>query len=59
MPLSEQLRRVRALVRRRRLDDELREEVDAHIELRRQQLIESGVEPSAALSRARQQFGSM
>jgi hypothetical protein len=59
MPLSEQLRRVRALVRRRRLDDELREEVDAHIELRRQQLIESGVPAAEALASARRQFGNV
>lgn len=53
------LARAAALSRRNRLDAELREEIDLHIELRRRQLIESGVSPSDALASARQQFGNV
>src|SRR5215203_4057318 len=45
--------------RRSRLDDELREEIDQHIELRRARLVDAGVDPRQALSTARRQFGSV
>ncbi len=53
------LARIGAASRRNRLDAELREEIDQHIELRRQQLIESGVPPAEALATARRQFGNV
>ena len=53
------LARIGAASRRNRLDAELREEIDQHIELRRQQLIESGVPPADALATARRQFGNV
>ena len=56
--ISRYLRRIAALFRRDRLDDQLREEIAGHIELRRRQLIEAGVDPADAQSRARQQFGN-
>ena len=57
--LLELIRHVRAGARRSRLDDELRDEIDQHIELRRQQLVESGVPSAEALASARQQFGNV
>ena len=41
--LLELIRHVRAGLRRNRLDDELRDEIDAHIALRHQQLIAEGL----------------
>ena len=57
--LPEVVGRLRARCERSRLDDELREEIDQHIELRRQQLIESGVPAAEALASARRQFGNV
>ena len=51
--------RLRSLVARNRLDDQLREEIDGHIEMRCRQLIEAGVEPREALALARKQFGNI
>ena len=56
---SQLLARIGAASHRNRLDAELREEIDQHIELRRQQLIESGVPPADALAMARRQFGNV
>jgi hypothetical protein len=53
------LARIGAASRRSRLDAELREEIDQHIELRRQQLIDSGVPPADALASARRHFGNV
>ena len=53
------VRRVIARLRRDRLDDELREEIEGHIELRRQQLIEDGADPSRAGQDARRAFGNV
>jgi len=44
--------------RRRRLDDELRDEVGLHIELRRQALIDDGMDPDAAEHESRRMFGN-
>jgi predicted permease len=52
-------RRAVARLTRNRLDDELREEIEQHIEWRRRQLIDAGADPAEALSRARQQFGNV
>src|SRR5688572_12601676 len=53
------MRRLRALWRRDRLDDELAEEIGTHIELRRQELIAQGWPPSGAAAEARRQFGNV
>ena len=51
-------RRAWACIRRRRLEDDLRAEVDHHLELRRLRLIEDGVHPDAAAAEARRLFGN-
>lgn len=56
--MSHWLRRIRALVTRRRLDDELAEEIRQHLELRRQQLVEAGMEPEQAACEAHRMFGN-
>jgi putative ABC transport system permease protein len=53
------LRRLKALATRRRLDDELREEIEAHIEARRQALVADGMDERDALHAARRQFGNV
>src|SRR4051812_46891895 len=52
------LRRVVLWPRRRRLDDELRDEVALHLELRRQALIETGMDPGEATTQAQRMFGN-
>jgi hypothetical protein len=52
------LRRVVLWRRRRRLDDELRDEVALHLELRRQALIETGMDPGEATTQAQRIFGN-
>ena len=52
------LNRIRALFSRARLDDELREEMEGHIERRRQALIDDGRDPAAAAAEARRMFGN-
>jgi predicted permease len=46
-------------LRRNRLDDELREEIAQHIELRRAQLVDAGIEPRQAQVLATKQFGNV
>ena len=53
------LRRVRALLHRRRLDDELRAEIADHLEHRRQQLLAEGMSPTEADAAARRAFGNV
>ena len=53
------LRRAVARLRRDRLDDDLRDEVELHIELRRQQLVADGIDPREAEYRARRMFGNV
>src|SRR5688572_10745035 len=53
------LRRLVALLRRRRIDADLSEEIDMHLELRRRALVESGMAPDAAAHEARRQFGNV
>jgi predicted permease len=50
--------RIRSLFSRARLDDELREEIDGHIDLRRRALIEEGMDPREAACEARRAFGN-
>jgi predicted permease len=53
------LRRVLAFLRRRRLEDDLAEEIQLHLELRKQALIGSGLLPAEADRQARRQFGNV
>ena len=53
------LKRVRTFFRRSQLDDDLREELDAHIELRRRQLIDAGMDPQDARREAVRMFGNV
>ena len=53
------IRRLRAFLRRDRLDDELAEEIRTHIELRGRALIEQGWPPREAAAEARRQFGNV
>ena len=53
------LRRLSAWFRRDRLDDQVRDEVSLHIELRRQQLIADGMDPHDADAAARRMFGNV
>jgi predicted permease len=50
--------RLRLMVRRDRLDDELRDEVRLHMDLRRQALIDGGMDPRQAEVEARRMFGN-
>ena len=53
------MRRLTAVLRRRRLDAELADEIRLHLELRRQALIDGGLEPAAAEREARRLFGNV
>ena len=53
------LRRLTAYISRRRLDDELADEIQLHIELRRQALIADGLDPREADYEARRMFGNV
>jgi len=50
--------RMQLLLRRSRLDDELRDEVSLHLDLRRQTLIDGGMDPRQAELEARRMFGN-
>jgi predicted permease len=52
------VRRIGAALRRGRLDDELREEIADHIERRRGELIDEGMDPRDAAFEARRLFGN-
>src|SRR5690349_21219444 len=52
-------RRLRLLPRRDRFDDELRDEIRLHIELRRQALIDGGMDPRQADGEAQRIFGNV
>jgi hypothetical protein len=58
-PIGELSRRLRMIFRRRQLDLDLEEEMRFHLELRRQQQIESGLSPTAASRAARRKFGNV
>ncbi len=53
------LRRAAARFRRGRLDDDLRSEIELHIELRRQALVDKGADPRDAEYDARRMFGNV
>jgi predicted permease len=53
------LARLKALVRRNRLDSELAEEIALHVELRQQALIADGMGPREAAIEARRRFGNV
>ncbi len=53
------IRRLTASLRRGRLDDELADEIRQHIELRRESLIQQGMDPVRAEYEARRQFGNV
>ena len=53
------LRRLIAYIRRNRHDDDLAEEIQLHLELRTQSLIDSGMAPADARREARRQFGNV
>src|SRR5687767_14064137 len=52
------VRRIAALFSRARLDRELREEMESHIQLRRAELVAEGMDPGAADAAARRLFGN-
>src|SRR6185295_7234443 len=53
------MRRLTSLLRRGRLDDDLAEEIQQHIELRRESLVAQGMDPVRAKYEARRQFGNI
>ncbi|HUR21044.1 MAG TPA: ABC transporter permease [Vicinamibacterales bacterium] len=53
------LRRIAAFFRRDRLDETVAEEIELHLDLRRQSLIDSGMTPEEAERDARLQFGNV
>jgi predicted permease len=57
--MSSWLRRLTAYILRRRLDDELVDEIQQHIALRRQALINEGRDPRDADAEARRMFGNV
>ena len=59
MPLLPILRRMSAFLTRSRQDDELREEVEAHIARRTRSLIDEGMDPREAAYEARRLFGNV
>jgi predicted permease len=52
-------RRLRALLSSGRKDDDLRDEIESHIELRRQALVHDGMDPRDAAYEARRMFGNV
>jgi predicted permease len=56
--LGTTFRRIVLSLRRSRLDDELRDEVALHLELRRQALIDAGMDPHKASAQAQKMFGN-
>lgn len=52
-------RRLMSLLRRRRLDDDLSDEIELHVDLRRQALIDEGMDPRSADHEARRMFGNV
>jgi predicted permease len=57
--MNELLRRVVCVFRRRRLDEELAEEIHLHLALRRRELEARGMDPGAADREARRLFGNV
>ena len=57
--LREVARRLGMLVHRRQFDSELEEEMQLHLELRQQELLESGMTADSARVAARRRFGNV
>ena len=57
--LREVARRLRMLVHRRQFDADLAEEMQLHLELRQQELLESGMTADSARAAARRRFGNV
>src|SRR5688500_1707709 len=53
------VRRLLSFFRRDRLDDELRDEIDLHLELRQRALMDDGLSAAEAEQQARRQFGNV
>ena len=58
MPLSELWARLTYPLRKSRLARELREEMDLHVALREEQLVDAGLSPADAAAAARKRFGN-
>jgi putative ABC transport system permease protein len=56
--MLEFLRKLRALVQRERINQDLQQEMSAHLELRSQEYEKEGVSPEQARHRAQQKFGN-
>src|SRR5687767_9456525 len=54
----EWIRRARSIVRRRRLEDDLGDEIQLHLELAAAEHVRRGMTPEAAAHRARRDFGN-
>src|SRR3954470_24611815 len=59
MTIGEAWRRLRAWMRRDRHEQEMQEEIAEHLEQRRQQLIDDGLDPVQADQEARRRFGNV
>jgi putative ABC transport system permease protein len=59
MPVNAILRKLRALVRRRRAERELRDELEFHIDMQVRKHMRAGMGPAEARRRARAEFGSV
>ena len=57
--MSPLFRRLRAWIRRHRLDDDLAEEMRLHLEMRRDALVAAGMDPGEAAREARRRFGNL
>ena len=53
------IRRLRAMITRSRLDDQLADEIRMHLDLRTGSLIDGGMDPADAAAEARRQFGNV
>ena len=59
MPVSGILRKLRALVQRRRAERELRDELEFHVGMQARKHMQAGMGPAEARRRARAEFGSV
>src|SRR6266481_3317685 len=59
MPLAGLLRKISAMLLRRRTERELRDELEFHIDMQAGKHMESGMGPAEARRRARAEFGSV
>src|ERR1700722_6922443 len=59
MPFSGILRKLRALIQRRRVERDLRDELEFHIDMQARKHMDAGIGPAEARRRARAEFGSV